>query len=226
VGSVQIFITFLIGAFSGRATDAGFFRLTFIIGVIIQLVGIFMTSLCTTYWQIFLAQGICVGLGNGLVFIPSMTICSTYFLKNRALALGVAASGSATGGLVYPAIAESLLPKVGFGWTVRVMGLVMGITMVLCAVFLKPRLPPRRSGPLVEWAAFRELPYALFATGSFLMFWGLYVVFYYIGQYTLLIMSTNIALLYKAFAHLDTTAHSMNRQFQSRHTRYIAVNRD
>jgi hypothetical protein len=120
-------------------------------------------------------------LGNGLVFIPSITICSTYFLKNRALALGVAASGSATGGLVYPAIAESLLPRVGFGWTVRVMGLVMATTMVFCAVFMKPRLSPRRAGPLVEWAAFKELPYALFAMGSFLMFWGLYVVFYYIG---------------------------------------------
>ena len=164
--------------------------------MIIQLVGIFMTSLCTTYWQVFLAQGICVGLGNGLVFIPSMTICSTYFLKNRALALGVAASGSATGGLVYPAIAECLLPKVGFGWMVRVMGLVMGVTMVLCAVFLKPRLPPRKSGPLVEWAAFRELPYALFATGSFLMFWGLYVVFYYIGQYNLLNHVSEILVLF------------------------------
>jgi hypothetical protein len=75
-----------------RATDAGFFRLTFIIGMIIQLVGIFMTSLCITYWQVFLAQGICISLGNGLVFIPSITICSTYFLKNRALALGVAAA--------------------------------------------------------------------------------------------------------------------------------------
>lgn len=190
MGSVQIFIPFLIGALSGRATDAGFFRLTFIIGMIIQLVGIFMTSLCTTYWQVFLAQGVCVGLGNGLVFIPSVTICSTYFLQNRGLALGVAASGSATGGLVYPAIAESLLPKVGFAWTVRVMGLVIGVTMVLCAVFLKPRLPPRRSGPLVEWAAFRELPYTLFTTGSFLMFWGLYVVFYYIGQYAFLIIPT------------------------------------
>ena len=186
VGSFQIFVPFLIGAFSGRATDAGFFRITFIIGVIFQLIGIFMTSLCTTYWQVFLAQGLCVGFGNGLVFIPSLTICSTYFLKNRALALGVAASGSATGGLVYPAIAESLLPRVEFGWTVRVMGLVMGVTMVLCAVFMEPRLPPRRAGPLVEWAAFKEPPYALFATGSFLMFWGLYVVFYYIGECVLL----------------------------------------
>jgi hypothetical protein len=181
IGSVQIFVPFLIGALSGRATDAGFFRLVFVVGMSVQLIGIFMTSLCTTYWQVFLAQGICVGLGNGLVFIPSITICSTYFLKNRALALGVAASGSATGGLVYPAIAESLLPRVGFGWTVRVMGLVMATTMVFCAVFMKPRLSPRRAGPLVEWAAFKELPYALFAMGSFLMFWGLYVVFYYIG---------------------------------------------
>ena len=98
------------------------------------------------------------------------------------LALGVAASGSATGGLVYPAIAECLLPRAGFGWTVRVIGLVMGTTMVLCAVLLRPRLPPRRAGPLVEWAAFSELPYALFTTGIFLTFWGLYVVFYYIGQ--------------------------------------------
>lgn len=179
---MQIFTPFFIGALSGRATDAGFFRLVFIAGAVVQIIGLFMTSLCTKYWQVFLAQGICVGLGNGLVFIPSLTICSTYFLENRALALGVAASGSATGGFVYPAIAESLLPTVGFGWTVRVMGLVMAVTMVLCAMFLKPRLPPRRAGPLVEWAAFKELPYALFAMGSFLMFWGLYVVFYYVGQ--------------------------------------------
>lgn len=30
-----------------------------------------------------------------------------------------------------------------------------------------PRLAPRRSGPLLELAAFREVPYTLFAIGSF-----------------------------------------------------------
>ena len=183
IGSVQIFAPFFIGAFSGRALDAGFFRLTFVTGVVIQLVGIFTTSLCKTYWSVFLAQGLCVGLGNGLVFVPSIALTGTYFLKNRSLALGIAASGSATGGLVYPAIAERLLPTIGFGWTVRVMGFVMMVTMTISAVFLKPRLPPRKSGPIVEWAAFTELPYALFAVAAFLLFWGLYVGFYYIGSY-------------------------------------------
>ena len=183
IGTIQIFIPFLIGSFSGSAVDAGYFRLIFAIGVPIQVFGLFMTSLCTTYWQIFLAQGICVGLGNGLVFIPAMTLVATYFLKNRGVAIAVTATGSATGGVVYPAIAESLLPKVGFGWTVRVMGFLMLCTMVVAAAFLKPRLPPRKSGPLVELSAFKELPYLFFAIGSFFCFWGLYVVFYYIGSY-------------------------------------------
>jgi len=36
---------------------------------------------------------------------------------------------------------------------------------------------------LVEWHAFRELPYALFCTAMFLVFWGLYFAFYYIGSF-------------------------------------------
>ena len=116
IGSIQVFILFGMGPFSGRATDAGFYKLTFVVGSVIQLLGMFMTSLCKTYWQVLLAQGVCVGIGNGLVFVPSVALASTYFLKNRSLALGVAASGSATGGLVFPAIAEQLLLKIGFQW--------------------------------------------------------------------------------------------------------------
>lgn len=41
VGSVQIFLLFFVGTFSGRATDYGLFRITFLIGSILQLVGVF-----------------------------------------------------------------------------------------------------------------------------------------------------------------------------------------
>lgn len=138
--------------------------------------GIFMTSLSKTYVEILLAQGVCVGLGNGLVFVPSLTLASTYFLKNRSLALGFAASGSATGGLVFPAIAQQLLPKVGFAWTIRVMGFVMMAGMLTAAIIFKPRLPPRKTGPIVEWTAFAELPYLFFCMSAFFLFWGVYVV--------------------------------------------------
>ncbi|KAL8909104.1 MAG: hypothetical protein Q9207_000438 [Kuettlingeria erythrocarpa] len=183
IGSVQIFLLFFVGTFSGRATDYGLFRTTFVLGSLFQLLGVFMTSLSTKYWQIFLSQGIATGLGNGLLFCPILAILSTYFSSKRALAIGIGASGSATGGLVFPVIVQQLLPKIGFAWTVRVLGFVMLALQAVSLAFAKPRLPPRKSGPLVEWAAFRELPYTLFAIGMFLNFWALYFAFYYVGSY-------------------------------------------
>lgn len=150
VGSVQIFLLFAIGTFSGRATDAGYFRAVFVTGTLLQLLGIFMTSLCTEYWQLFLAQGVCTGIGNGLLFTPALACISTYFSKNRALALAIAACGNATGGMVFPAMVETLLPKIGFAWTMRALGfLMLGMSSVTLAL-MKTRLPPRKAGPLLE----------------------------------------------------------------------------
>lgn len=77
IGSVQVFLLFFIGTFSGRATDAGYFRRTFVIGTVLILLGVFTTSVCTEYWQLFLAQGVCTGIGNGLLFCPTLAILPT-----------------------------------------------------------------------------------------------------------------------------------------------------
>lgn len=121
MGSVQIFFLFFIGTFSGRATDAGWFKLSFLCGMIIQLVGLFTTSVATKYYQVFLAQGVAVGIGNGLMFCPSLSVVAPYFSKHRGFAIAVTATGSATGGLVYPAMVSRLLPQVGFPWTMRIV---------------------------------------------------------------------------------------------------------
>lgn len=184
VGSIQIFLLFFIGTFSGRATDAGYFRFTLTIGAFLLCFSIFMTSLCTEYWQFFLAQGLGQGIGCGLMFCPTLALISTYFVKRRGIAIGIVASGSATGGLVFPAVVMRLLPRVGYGWTMRTLGFISVVTLIPCVVFFKQRLPPRTSGPLVEWAAFKETPYLLFAVGMFLNFWGLYVGFFYIGSFS------------------------------------------
>lgn len=45
VGSIQILLVYFVGAFSGRALDAGHYRLILFAGVTLQVVGVFMTSL-------------------------------------------------------------------------------------------------------------------------------------------------------------------------------------
>ncbi|CAG8133133.1 unnamed protein product [Penicillium olsonii] len=184
VGSIQIFLLFFVGTFSGRATDAGYFKVTLACGALLLCFSIFMTSLCTKYWQLFLAQGLGQGIGCGMMFCPTLALVSTYFAKNRGIAIGMVASGSATGGLVFPAVVMKMLPQAGYGWTMRTLGFISLATLTPCVIFLKQRLPPRQSGPLVEWSAFREMPYLLFALGMFLNFWGLYVGFFYIGSFS------------------------------------------
>ena len=181
VGSFQILLIFLIGSFSGRAMDAGYYRTVLIAGSTFFLVGMFMTSFCTQYWQLVLSQGICQGIGNGLLFCPTVSLISTYFLKRRALAISLVACGGAVGGMVFPAIAQQLLPRVGFPWTVRVMGFVALFNFCIVISFARTRIAPRKTGPLIEWAAFTELPYVLFIMGMFLTLWGVYFVYYYVS---------------------------------------------
>ncbi|GLI78365.1 hypothetical protein PoHVEF18_006679 [Penicillium ochrochloron] len=198
VGSVQVFLIFFVGTFSGRALDAGLFRQTFYAGVVLQLLGVFMTSLATRYWQLFLAQGVCTGLGSGLQFCPVMGLVATYFSSRRVFALAFSLVGSGTGGMLFPGLVKALIPTIGFAWTVRVLGFVMLATSVPAILLLRPRLPPRRSGPLVDWIAFKEPTYVLFILGMFLNFWGLYFAFYYVGAFG----RTNIGLTYSDSTNL------------------------
>ncbi|XXH01092.1 hypothetical protein Hte_007443 [Hypoxylon texense] len=184
IGSIQVFLTFFIGTFTGRMTDAGFFRPVLVCGTVFMTLGIFCTSAATQYWQLILSQGICMGVGSGCVFCPAISTVSTYFSKKRSLAIGITACGSVSGGLIFPAMARQLLPTVGFGWAVRAIGFVQLATLLFAVAFMKSRLPPRRSGSLVEWGAFRELEYTFYAAGMFFNFWGVYFAFYYLSAFS------------------------------------------
>ncbi|KXJ88742.1 major facilitator superfamily domain-containing protein [Microdochium bolleyi] len=185
IGSVQTACLFALGAAAGRATDAGYFRLVFTSGVLLQVFAIMMASLGRNYWQLFLAHGLCLGIGNGLAFIPAMTVTSTYFSKHRAIAVGLGASGAAFGGLIYPVLVQQLLPdnKLGFAWTLRCMGFLMLATYVPCLIWYRPRLPPRKTGPLIDSTAFHEPPFLFFTASFFFYFWGVYTVFFYISTF-------------------------------------------
>ncbi|KAJ4286741.1 hypothetical protein N0V90_012993 [Kalmusia sp. IMI 367209] len=183
IGSVQILLIYFVGTFSGRALDAGYFRLVVGVGLALQVLGVFATSAASAYWQLFLAQGICKGLGDGLVFCPTVALVATYFTTKRSLAIGVMATGGATGGIIFPLIAQQLLPHVGFGWTVRVMGFVILFNALVFLSIARPRLPPRKAGPIIEFDAFKDPAYTCFCVGMFLNLWALFFAYFYINSF-------------------------------------------
>ncbi|KEY73490.1 hypothetical protein S7711_03658 [Stachybotrys chartarum IBT 7711] len=184
IGSLATFLLFFVGTLTGRLTDAGYFRLIFATGTFLLLLGIFTTSLAVTYWQVMLSQGLSMGLGNGFLFCPIIVVLSSYFAKRRALAVGIGACGGAVGGIIYPLMVRQLLPQIGFPWTVRAIGLIQLITMGVANIIAKPRLKPRKAGPLIELSAFRELEYTFYAIGAFLNFLGLYFPYFYLTAYS------------------------------------------
>lgn len=180
IGSMQMFLLNFVGIFSGRTVDMGYFRNSLTIGCALQVLGAFTTAFSTTYWQLFVAQGVCSGLGHGFLFAPIVSILPTYFKRNRAFAVSLATCGAATGGMIFPTIAYTCLSRSGFRWTVIIMGFIITFNAIMILTFTKTRVAVRKPRSLFDASAFADSWYTLFAIGSFLSLWGLYFAYFYV----------------------------------------------
>lgn len=97
IGSMQGFLLLFVSIITGPLYDAGYLRALVYGGTFLTIFGMMMTSICQTYGELLVAQGIVVGIGDGLLFLPSIVIVSQYFDKKRALATGIASMGSSIG---------------------------------------------------------------------------------------------------------------------------------
>jgi predicted MFS family arabinose efflux permease len=185
IGSIQAFLLLLVGSATGPLYDAGYFRELIIAGSAFMVIGHMLLSLCHNYWQVFLAQGVCIGLGPGMLFVPSVAILSQYFRKRIALSVGVAAAGSSLGGVIYPIVLHRLLRQVGFGWAVRTLGFIALATLVVPNVVMRMRVLPKGRRAFLDLTAFRSPEYVLFVGASFIGFMGLYMIFFYISGFAI-----------------------------------------
>lgn len=93
--------------------------------------------------QILLSQGVCAGIGAGLIYVPSIAVISHYFQKKRTLAMSIVAGGSSFGSVIHPIMLNNTLnSSLGFGNSVRASaGLVTGMLLLACCL-MRTRLPP------------------------------------------------------------------------------------
>jgi predicted MFS family arabinose efflux permease len=203
----------MVGALTGPLYDAGYFRALLIFGSIMLVLGQMMLSLCHEYWQVLLAQAFCIGIGTGALFVPSMAILSTYFSTRIGLAIGIAASGSSFGGVIYPIVFHKLLPQIGFGWTTRVLGFIILATLIVPNICMRVRVLPAKSRSLLDLRAFLIPAYSFQVAGFFFGFMGLYMPFFYAQVYALQRHITNENLSFYLLAVMNSTS-TFGRKFQ------------
>ena len=97
IGAIQGSLLLIVSFATGPVYDAGYMRGLLCVGSLLTVLGLLMTSICKSYWQFLLAQGVAVGVGSGLLYLPGASIISQYFKKRSSLAFGIASLGSSIG---------------------------------------------------------------------------------------------------------------------------------
>ncbi|KAJ5716733.1 monocarboxylate transporter [Penicillium malachiteum] len=78
-----------------------------------------------------LAQGLLIGVGTCLSFIPSMAVPPSWFGKYRGLNMGIISAGTGIGGLVWSPILTACIQSIGFRDTLPLTGCIC--TVLICA---------------------------------------------------------------------------------------------
>ncbi|KAI9739087.1 MAG: hypothetical protein M1834_007300 [Cirrosporium novae-zelandiae] len=169
IGSTQGFILSVISILAGPAYDAGYFHFLLYTGTFLIVFGFMMTSICTSYWQVMLSQGVVVGLGAGCLGVPAVAILPQYFTTKRAMVNGVAMCGSSA----------------GFGWTTRILAFIALGTLIIPIAIMRIRTLPKSIRTIWSWTAFKELPYDFAITGMFFGYAGLYIPMFYVQSVAL-----------------------------------------
>ncbi|KAJ5374588.1 Major facilitator superfamily domain general substrate transporter, partial [Penicillium concentricum] len=196
ITSLETFTMFFCGPIFGTLFDSYGPRWILLLGTILHVFGLMMASLSTEYYQFILAQGICSPIGASAIFNACVNSVTTWFSKRRAFALGITASGSSLGGVIFPIMVTQLIPKVGFPWAMRICAFLILFMLGISNITLKSRLThrPKPFDFLNFLRPLADLKFTLTLAAAFCFFWGMFLPFtFVITQAERYGMSTNLA---------------------------------
>lgn len=148
-----------------------------------------------------LTFGILGGVGTSLIFTPAVSSLGHWFYVGRANATGIAAAGGSTGGVIFPLMLQQLFPSVGWGWSLRILGFIFLILLIIANLTIRSRLPPKPGGTVIpNFRIFRDPAFALCTLGTYFLEWGLFIPITYLTSYALSTNALTPALSYQVVA--------------------------
>jgi MFS family permease len=129
----------------GRAMDRYPLRNLILTGLVLLLAGLFAASRATALWQILLVYATLFPFAMALMgTLASQTLVTRWFTEKRGLAIGISATGTNVGGVVFPLIVAGWLTDVGWRETMLWLGLVSVVLVGPLTWLVLRRSPPPR----------------------------------------------------------------------------------
>ncbi|KAF5377386.1 hypothetical protein D9757_009705 [Collybiopsis confluens] len=186
VGAVQVFVMYFLAGTSGAVFDSIGPRYLIPGSGIVVTLAMFMLSITKPQhiYQQFLSQSVLFSLGATLSFFPSMGLLAHWFRTKLPYAMGCLAIGGSIGGIVFPIMIAKLIPKIGFGWTIRIFAFMTLFCFTIASFTIKQRRPTKPFPPisrLFDFAAFKDPCYLLLALGFWFSIFAVFNPFFYVG---------------------------------------------
>ncbi|MBS0547115.1 MAG: MFS transporter [Proteobacteria bacterium] len=123
----------------GRVLDARGAFFTMVMSTLLLAAGYAAAAMAPTLWLFAAAQGVLIGFGSAACFMPLVADTSHWFLKRRALAMAICASGNYLGGALWPKILDVLIH--GYDWRTAYLvtaAVCVGVMLPLCLALRAP----------------------------------------------------------------------------------------
>jgi len=186
-------LSFLIYGFVGIAIGAltdkfGPRKILTACGVCLGL-GYLLMSQVKSLWQLYLFEGIIIGIGMSALYAPIMSLIARWFIHRRGLMTGIVLAGLGTGQLVLPPVISRLISIYDWRLSYFFLGSVVLLVVVTATQFLKR--DPATIGQLPYGAAVDrkgaaesdDKSYSLKEAASTIQFWVLVGLKFCYGYY-------------------------------------------
>lgn len=145
VGSIVVFLGQFLAPWASIGANLFGTRTVIGIGVILQTAGFLLASFATKLWQLYLTQGLLVGISFSLIFIPASLTIPTWFFKRRATAMGITVSGGGFGGLIFSLSVNKMLGDLNDQkWALRMICFVTFFAGLVVFIVVEPYKPLSR----------------------------------------------------------------------------------
>ncbi|KAJ2699531.1 hypothetical protein H4218_002594 [Coemansia sp. IMI 209128] len=111
--------------FAGCVADTLGYPICCFLGTVLMSMSLLAASFVSRLWALCILQGALCGLGISLVFTPAYAAPAQWFERHRALATGIAVSGSAFGTILLVPVLRAILASLGSAQCLRAQALII-----------------------------------------------------------------------------------------------------
>ncbi|XP_075939264.1 monocarboxylate transporter 12-B-like [Anarhichas minor] len=112
-------------------------RATMMLGGLLSSAGLVLSSFASSLEFLYVSLGVITGLGFALSYTPAIAMVGRYFSERKALAYGIAMSGSGIGTFVLAPVVQLLLERYSWRGALLILGGLVS-NLCVCGALMRP----------------------------------------------------------------------------------------